>query len=219
MRATVLTLDQRASRSGADEVPALLTALGAVPAAGPSADGVLAHFERTVGDEVQGVLGTAEAAVEAVAQSLRLGGWSLGIGVGEVAEPLPRSTREGRGSAFVRAREAVTRAKSAPHRLTVVGAPGDAGAEALETVLGLWAGLVERRSERGWEVHDLVTAGLSHAQAAARLGISPSAVSQRAQAAGLVDEERARRLAVQIWSALLAGSSVLGNAPTAEPGS
>lgn len=198
MRATVLTLDQRSSRSRRDEVPDLLTTLSDLPA------GVALAFERTVGDEVQGVLLAPESAVEATARVLRLGSWNVGIGVGEVEEPLPASTREGRGTAYLRAREAVTRAKSAPHRLTVVGAPGDAGAEALETVLGLWAGLVERRSRRGWEVHDLMAEGLSHAETAARLGISASAVSQRAQAAGLVDEERARALAGRIWSELLA---------------
>lgn len=200
MRATVLTLDQRSSRSRTDEVPALLATLADLP------PGVVMTFERTVGDEVQGVLGEGDSAVEAVARVLRLGGWNVGIGVGEVDEPLPSSTREGRGTAYLRAREAVTRAKSAPHRLTVVGALRDPDAEALETVLGLWAGLVERRSERGWEVHDLVAGGLTHAEAAARLGISASAVSQRAQAAGLVDEERARRLAARIWSTLLAGT-------------
>lgn len=199
VRATVLTLDQRSSRSRTDEVPTLLDTLTGL------APGVVLAFERTVGDEVQGVLADAGSAVEAVGRVLRLGGWNVGIGVGEVEEPLPPSTREGRGAAYLRAREAVTRAKSAPHRLTVVGAPRDPDAEALETVLGLWAGLVERRSDRGWEVHDLLAAGLTHAEAAARLGISPSAVSQRAHAAGLVDEDRARALAGRIWTALLAG--------------
>jgi len=199
VRATVLTLDQRSSRSRTDEVPTLLGTLADLPA------GVVMAFERTVGDEVQGVVADAGSAVEAVARVLRLGGWNVGIGVGEVEEPVPTSTREGRGTAYHRAREAVTRAKSAPHRLTVVGAPRDPDAEALETVLGLWAGLIERRSDRGWEVHDLLADGLTHAEAATRLGISASAVSQRAHAAGLVDEERARALAGRIWTALLAG--------------
>lgn len=197
MRATVLTLDQRASRSRADEVPELLSLLADV---GP---GMALRFERTVGDEVQGVVTAAEAGVTTLARVLRTGGWNVGIGVGEVDEPVPSSTREGRGTAYLRAREAVTRAKAAPHRLTVVGAPGDPDVEALETVLGLWAGLLERRSPRGWEVHDLLHEGLTHAQAAARLGISASAVSQRAQAAGLVDEERARALALRFWTHLL----------------
>ncbi|MFP5252787.1 MAG: transposase [Actinomycetes bacterium] len=193
----MLTLDQRSSRSRADEVPRLLGSLAGPPLR------VLLPFERTVGDEVQGVLADPEDAVEAVARVLRMGGWNIGIGLGEVEEPLPTSTREGRGTAYLRARDAVTRAKSAPHRLTVVGAVRDPDAEALETVLGLWAGVLERRSDRGWEVHDLVARGHTHAEVAVRLGISTSAVSQRAQAAGLVDDERARRLAARLWSTLL----------------
>lgn len=196
MRATVLTLDQRSSRSRSDEVPALLALLADV---GP---GVALAFERTVGDEVQGVLTAAAGAVEAVGRVLRTGGWNVGVGIGQVDEPVPSSTREGRGTAYLRAREAVTRAKSAPHRLSVVGAPRDPDVEALETVLGLWAGVLERRTARGWEVHDLLGEGLTHAQAAARLRISASAVSQRAQAAGLVDEERARALAARLWAGL-----------------
>jgi hypothetical protein len=199
VRVTVLTLDQRSSRDRADAVPALLDALATLPRP------PLLGFERTVGDEVQGVLDDAGAAVEVVARVLRAGSWNVGIGVGEIEEPLPEGTRAGRGPAYIRAREAVTRAKSAPHRLTVVGAAGDPDAVALETVLGLWSGLVERRTDRGWEVHDLLATGMSHSEAGRRLGITQSAVSQRAQSAGLVDEVRARALAERIWGGLLGG--------------
>ena len=70
-------------------------------------------------------------------------------------------------------------------------------------MLGLWAGLLERRTDRGWEVVDALDEGLSHAQAGQRLGISQSAVTQRTQAAGLSDERRARRLATQLLQAML----------------
>ena len=202
MRATVLTLDQRSSRERADAVPALLATLS--PGSLPRPP--LLGFERTVGDEVQGVVDDAALAVEVVSRVLRTGSWNIGIGVGDVEEPLPEGTRAGRGNAYHRAREAVTRAKSAPHRLIVVGGVQDADAEALETVLGLWAGLLERRTDRGWEVHDLLTTGMSHAEAGRRLGITQSAVSQRAHAAGLVDEARARVLAERIWTDLHEGA-------------
>jgi len=133
---------------------------------------------------------------------LRDGGWSVGLGIGTVDQPLPDDARAGNGPAYVHAREAVTRAKSVPHRLGVVGAD-DYRAEQLETVLWLWAGILERRTPRGWEVHDALAAGLSFAEAGRRLGISQSAVSQRAQAAGLVDERRARRLAADLLADLL----------------
>lgn len=198
-RVAVLTLDQRGSRAGSDAVPAFLATLapGSLPAA------PLLPFQRTVGDEVQGVVDRAATLVEVVGRALRAGAWNIGIGFGDVETPLPAETRAGRGPAYLHAREAVTRAKSAPHRIVVVGGPGDAGAEHLETVLGLWAGLLERRTARGWEVHDLLAEGLSYSAAGQRLGISQSAVSQRAQTAGLVDEQRARALAEHLCARLL----------------
>jgi len=190
----VLTVDQRDSRDHPDAVPALLTALRPVPTLRP--------FQRTAGDEVQGVLDDAAAVVEAVGLLLRDGHWWLGLGVGPVDVPLPEETRAGGGPAYVLAREAVTKAKWAPHRLRVVGADPYA-AEQLETVLGLWAGLLERRTDRGWEVADVLADGLSHTEAGHRLGISQSAVTQRAQAAAVADERRARLLATQLLSAML----------------
>ena len=190
----VLTVDQRDSRTGVDAVPDLLARLAPEPALRP--------FQRTVGDEVQGVLDDAGAVVTALGLMLREGRWHVGVGVGPVEQPLPAETRAGRGPAYVYAREAVTRAKTTPHRLGVVGADAYA-AEQLETVLGLWAGLLERRTDRGWEVADALDEGLSHVEAGRRLGISQSAVTQRTQAAGLVDERRARRLATQLLSAML----------------
>lgn len=199
----VLTVDQRASRSNDDEVPdllALLTPALLTPAAVSA--GVSRPFQRTVGDEVQAVLDDPDAVTATTGTILRAGGWSIGIGIGSVEEPLPRDARAGRGPAYVHARAAVTRAKTAPHRISVVGAD-DYRAEQLETVLWLWAGILERRTERGWEVLDALGDGLSHAQAGRRLGISQSAVTQRARAAGLVDERRARRLATELLSAML----------------
>lgn len=196
MRA-VLTVDQRGSRSGPDLVPAVLDALNS-PGLGPAARA----FERTAGDEVQGVLDHGHAVVSRLALLLRQGSWNIGLGLGPVEEPLPESTRAGRGEAFVLARQAVTRAKQLPGRLSVMGADGSAGsvgadgyrADQIETVAWLWAGVLTRRSARGWEVADLLSTGISHAEAAHRLGISQSAVSQRAQAAGLVEADRAAQL-------------------------
>lgn len=197
----VLTVDQRASRSGADAVPELLALLDRTPGL---SEGILRPFQRTVGDEVQAVLDEPGAVVAVIGVVLRTGAWSVGVGVGAVDEPLPADTRAGRGRAYLYAREAVTRAKTTPHRIVVVGAD-DYRATQLETVLWLWAGLLERRTPGGWEVHDALGAGLSHAEAGRRLGISQSAVTQRAQTAALVDEARARRLATELLSTMLSG--------------
>ena len=196
----VLTADQQDSRTRPDGVPTLLSSLAGATTLPP-----LRPFQRTVGDEVQAVVDHPDTVVELVGALLRAGGWYLGIGLGETDQPLPEDARAGRGTAYLAAREAVTRAKSTPHRVRVVG--GDAyRAEHLETVVWLWAGILERRTERGWQVYDAFAEGLSHDQTGHRLGITQSAVSQRAQAAGLVDEQRARALLRDLLAEHLAGT-------------
>ncbi len=154
----------------------------------------LLEFERTAGDEIQGVLSDAATTVNCIETLLRAGTWNIGLGVGAIEEPLPDHARAGRGPAYLNAREAVTRAKSGSPYLNVVGAD-DYHAEQLETVLWLWAGVLSRRTQRGWEVADLVADGLTYDQAARVLGISQAAVSQRVRAAALIEASRASALA------------------------
>jgi hypothetical protein len=177
----VLTVDQRASRRGPDRVAAVLDRLnGAVPA-------VLA-FERTAGDEFQGVLADPVTVVDTVLQLVRLGGWSIGVGAGPVETPLPRSTRAATGPAFMSARRAVDAAKQRPARLAVRGAAAADAADA-QAVLTALAVVVERRSPQAWEAIERMGPDRTQAQVALDLGISRQAVGQRL-AAGLWDLER-----------------------------
>jgi hypothetical protein len=148
-------------------------------------------FERTAGDEFQGVLADPDTVVEVVLQLVRAGTWSIGVGAGPVQTPLPQSTRAGAGPAFLSARRAVDAAKQRPARLAVRGAvPVDAGdAQAVLTALAV---VVERRSDQAWEAIALVGSGRTQADAATELGISRQAVGQRL-AAGLWDLERELR--------------------------
>ena len=177
----VLTVDQRASRRGPDRVADVLDRLnGDVPT-------VLA-FERTAGDEFQGVLAEPGTVVDVVLRLVRLGGWSIGVGAGPVQTPLPQSTRAGAGAAFLSARRAVDAAKQRPARLAVRGVvPAEAGDA--QAVLSALAVVVERRSDQAWEAIALVDGGRTQAEAAIELGISRQAVGQRL-AAGLWDLER-----------------------------
>jgi hypothetical protein len=187
MDVLVLTVDQDDSRRGADRVPAALQMLDDVP--------TLLAFDRTVGDELQGVLDDPAALPPALERLLRDGGWNVGLGVGPIETPLTEHSRAGRGPAYVAAREAVTAAKSSPWRIRAVAATDDAVAvRALESAVWLWAALLARRTPRGWEVADLVDQGLTYEEAGARIGISQSAVSQRAAAAGIAEGRRAREL-------------------------
>jgi hypothetical protein len=180
----VVTVDQKASRRTLDRVADMLRELNdAVPS--------LLPFERTAGDEFQGVLADPDEVVDVVLRLVRAGGWSIGVGAGPVQTPLPASTRAGAGPAFLSARRAVDAAKQRPSRLAVRGAvPPDAGDA--QAVLSALAVLVDRRSEQAWEAISLVGGGRTQAEAASTLGISRQAVGQRL-AAGLWDLERELR--------------------------
>lgn len=188
----VLTADQRGSRRGADAVPGALEALNAA-----YGDDLLLAFDRTAGDEVQGLVDDAATVVSAVADLVRRGDWSIGVGMGTVETPLPDNVRAGRGSAFVHARAAVERAKAQPTGVAVVG-DDEAAAERAETVLWLLAGLLMRRSDAGWEAVDAMAAADRQRDAAAEIGITPQAMSRRLRVAGWLEDARTRELAAWV---------------------
>jgi hypothetical protein len=180
----VLTVDQRASRRSPDRVADVLRRFaGTVPA--------LLAFERTAGDEFQGVLDDPEVLVGVVLDLLREGAWSVGIGAGPVQTPLPSSTRAAAGPAFLGARRAVEAAKQRSARVAVRSTVA-ADAEDAQAVLSALAAIVQRRSPQAWEAIALVEDGRTQAEAAAELGISRQAVGQRLSA-GLWELERELR--------------------------
>lgn len=205
-----MTVDQRRSRDGRDLVPDALGALGrAVP------EPVL-PFERTVGDEIQALLGRGEDVVAACRRLLRDQEWHVGIGVGPVELPLPASTREARGEAFIRAREAVEEAKSLTPSLRVLGGNrSDEGARDADVVLRLLASMWTRRTAAGWDAVDAVEAtrdeGGTHQplrDVAQRLAITPQALSQRLQTASWQLEVEALPLAARLLD--VAGARMAG---------
>lgn len=132
----VLTVDQRGSTYAADRVPEVLAELARLTR---FREGVVVGFERTVGDEVQGILASgragAELAVDLSLHLLRDQGWSVGIGVGQVEGPLPTVSREARGFAFYRARDAVERAKTRGRGTSVAVEGPPPGAPDLRTTI------------------------------------------------------------------------------------
>lgn len=194
-----MTVDQKASRRRGDAVPALLDAVARWAADRPGGDPFVLPMERTVGDEVQGVLSDAADVVSLALLLQRLGGWSVGIGAGPVAEPLADTAPASAGEAFVLARTAVERARgravSVP--LAVEGAD-PASADEAEALLQLLAAVVRRRSDAGWEVVDLMGRVDTQRAAAERLGITAQAVSQRLDAALWHEEVRLHPLAARL---------------------
>ena len=119
------------------------------------------------------------------------------MGLGPVRTPVPASVRAATGPAFVNARTAVERAKASPGRLAVVGPAAELAGNA-DALLALLAAVVQRRSPQGWEVVDQMADGLTQKDVAARLGISPQAVSQRLRTALWSEEKRVRPIAANL---------------------
>ena len=192
----VLTVDQRRSRRGPDLVDATIDTIAGLVRVPTLA------FERTAGDEFQGVVGAASDAVAIALRLVRDGRWSIGIGVGTI---VVGSARASRGPAFLRARQAVDVAKRSPHDVAVLGPGDDDADETLNSragqahaLLTMLAAVVGRRTDAGWEAIDLVEAGSSPAEAAAELGISRQAVGQRLAVALWREEIDVRHVAVRL---------------------
>jgi hypothetical protein len=146
-------------------------------------------FERTAGDEIQGLTDDAETALAIVLELTREGSWSVGLGLGSVREPVPDSVRAASGKAFVAARAAINAAKRAPHRVAIRGTAATAVDPA--PLLDLLLQIRSRRSIEGWQVYDLLRSGLVQAEVASRIAVTTPVVSQRVWAAGIRLEEAA----------------------------
>ncbi|MDV8001058.1 hypothetical protein [Rhodococcus sp. IEGM 1408] len=193
----VVTIDQRHSRRAEDRVPRLLEALAGVPC--------VSAFDRTAGDEVQGLLDDPAAVRSALLIALREGEWHCGVGAGEVDDDsYSTGTRAGRGPAYLAARRAVEAAKGLPGSVAV-RVPADAGGRAergaaggragsgagggiaedsapawaadCEAVWALVAPLVLHRTEAQWRVVDVVDTSDTQTAAAAELSIAPASVT------------------------------------------
>ena len=208
-----MTIDQRGSTGDKDRVPALLAEVARLDLA----DAEPPVFDRSVGDEVQGVVRDPSAVVEIALHALRGGRWYVGIGVGTVSLPRGGSPREGSGTAFVAARKAVELAKGAGSQVPLSVVPGIMAGESgggsqagkgvqecanAEAVLRLLGRLVQERTEAQWRVVDAlrrvgpVSAGPgrhgSQKRVAQELGISEQSVSRTVLRAGWQEEWAAR---------------------------
>lgn len=208
----VVTADQIDSRTDRDRAGELIHAL--TDQFGPA---FVLPPDQTAGDEIQVMIVDAAATLDAILLAHRTGHWSIGLGLGSVRTPLPAATRQAAGTAFIAARDAVTRAKRSDTRfaLATLGAESEASRDSadelesnnlaaadLEALLGLLLLLRQRRSDEGWHAIDLVQSGLSQAKAATRLGISTAAISQRLKTASWRAEQAARPALIKLLTDL-----------------
>ncbi len=189
----VLTINQRDSREVGDLVGDLLTSLRYLPTVVP--------FQRSVGDEVQGVVGSATAAVDTALRAIRYRRWHVGIGVGGLTPPVPHRLVDAEGYGLVYARRAVSRARKTAERipLAVEGPDGEVAAEA-EAVLRLLGQIVSTRTDAEWAVLDLMTPGARGQQKyiAQELGITAQAVSRAVVRSHWMEEWATRPAAARL---------------------
>jgi hypothetical protein len=185
----VVTIDQKRSRRGQAGAEAFAKRLNQA-----LAGGLALAFEVTVGDELQGVLDSPRALVEAARLGVTDGRWWMGVGLGDVQ--LAASARRSSGPGFVHAREAVERAKRLPWALAVTGSSEEA--RALERAFALWLTILQDRSEKGWETVALRRSGKQEREIAQELGITQQAVNQRLRAAHYLAEEEGEALLVRL---------------------
>ena len=164
--------------------------------------------DRTAGDEIQALVDAGRPALDIALALTRSGRWSVGIGIGGVREPLGRDIRESTGDAFISARTAVERAKKRATRFALASTAAPAEASDLEALVDLLLILRARRSEQGWEMRDLISRGLTQADAATELGITPQSASKRVRTAGLRAEDAAIGPLARLVDALDAGFAV-----------
>lgn len=185
--ALVLFGDVIRSRRDAPAATAWLRLLSAnLTAAYPPAD-LLAPFEFTQGDEIQGLLAVAadptvailRAALHADAIPMR---WVVVAGP---VDPGHGPATQRSGAAFIAARERLASAATRRERLAVVSGdtPTDEILDGVAPVLGeLLAELTDRQREIAWPI---LIEGLRRAEAAERLGVSRATVSVAADRAHL----------------------------------
>lgn len=175
----VITADQVDSTHSPDLVE--VTVEGLNHRYGPQ---LVLEFDRNSGDEIQALIADARTTLEIVLELTRSSQWSVGCGVGTTRTPLPANVRSATGDAFSAARDAVDAAKKAQLRFRLL-APDRGAAIDPQPLIDLLLLQRSRRTTEGWQLYDLVQSGSTQREAAARLGVSPQAISLRAQSAGL----------------------------------
>jgi hypothetical protein len=185
--AAVLFGDVIRSRLDAPAATAWLRVLAADLTTAYPEDAVLAPFEFTQGDELQGLLAPAadptiavlRAALHPDAVPMR---WVVVVGA---VDPGHGPATQRSGPAFIAARERLTIAAARRERLAVVsGDPAtDELLDGIAPLLGeLLAELTDRQREIAWPI---LVEGLRRSEAAERLGVSRATISVAADRAHL----------------------------------
>ena len=185
--AVVLFGDVIRSRLDASAATAWLRVLTADLTTAYPADAILAPFEFTQGDELQGLLAaTADPTIAILRAALHPDAVPMRwVVVAGAVDPGHGPATQRSGPAFIAARERLTTAAARRERLAVVsGDPAtDELLDGIAPLLGeLLADLTDRQREIAWPI---LVEGLRRSEAAERLGVSRATVSVAADRAHL----------------------------------
>ena len=185
--AVVLFGDVIRSRLDASAATAWLRVLTADLTTAYPADAILAPFEFTQGDELQGLLAaTADPTIAILRAALHPDAVPMRwVVVAGAVDPGHGPATQRSGPAFIAARERLTTAAARRERLAVVsGDPAtDELLDGIAPLLGeLLAELTDRQREIAWPI---LVEGLRRSEAAERLGVSRATVSVAADRAHL----------------------------------
>ena len=142
-------------------------------------------FEVIGVEDIRTTVDGPETALNLIMALLSDGNWAVGLGI----------TRRRR--AEFAATEAVGTRAAQVKAITDAHAP-DTEAEDISATFALLAHILHKRTFEGREATSLVRSGLNQNEAAAQLGISKQAMSQRLQAAGWQAEQAGWKLALHL---------------------
>ena len=140
-------------------------------------------------EEIAATLTTPESVTDITMALLAAGEWAIGIGVSPLDTVAQTQAHKILGKS--------------PKAAKVYVSPIDSAeglSEDLAATFEMLAFVLSKRTPEGREATSLIRRGLTQTEAAAELGVSKQAVSQRLQAAGWVAETQGWRLAVRLLS-------------------
>ncbi|GAA3516999.1 MarR family transcriptional regulator [Corynebacterium pilbarense] len=151
----------------------------------------VAGFEVLGVEDIRSQVADAEAALNLIMALLSDGNWAIGLGIADGT---------GRSAPSDAAATATTAVGTRAGQVRVIVDRQDATTEAADiaATFALMSHVLHKRTYEGREATSLVRRGMNQNEAAATLGISKQAMSQRLQAAGWPAEQAGWQLALNL---------------------
>lgn len=150
----------------------------------------VAGFEVLGVEDIRSKVADAEAALNLIMALLSDGNWAIGLGIADGSDSAP-SDASATATAAVGTRAGQVRVIVDRQNATTEAAD-------IAATFALMAHVLHKRTYEGREATSLVRRGMNQNEAAATLGISKQAMSQRLQAAGWPAEQAGWQLALNL---------------------